>query len=159
MSLSWYLARFMAVVIVMISASFGASVVQAHDGHAHHPSVPAASVSTVPFQDLAPPVAQFVGVAVEATSTRVVSRLDPAPPLAVRALAIAAASADNGKGKGDCNGVCCSMGMVCCHSVLTPAGLVAVPALRLCSRMRTPQQADRPSLAPEALPKPPRPFA
>lgn len=48
MNLDRQLARLLAVVIVMIAATFGVSVAQAHEGHAHH-HAPAA-VETTPVQ-------------------------------------------------------------------------------------------------------------
>lgn len=135
------LARLLAAVIVMIAACLGVSAAQAHDGHvhqghAHHPAVAAAPLA---------------GSTLSAKET--VTR---AAPL------FAEAALRDGREAGDdqpCGGQCCSRGMTCCHSALTPGLLVTGPAPTPSAPVAALQQAQPPGLPPEALPKPPRSLA
>lgn len=157
MTLDRQLARLLAAVIVMIAASFGVSAAHAHEGHAHHHPM-TASAQAVPS---APTAAMVQPAPVSAEKVTEVRMVTPAALDGARTMQVVAAlaSADTREDCGGCNGVCCSMGMACCHSALTPASLVGVPALTLATTVVAPQDVLRPSLAPEALPKPPRAFA
>lgn len=159
MTLDRHMARLLAAVIVMIAASFGVSVAQAHEGHRHHhPATTASAQTTSP----APAVAKIQSASVRAEKMIVAHTVMPAGlnSIGTHLMIIAAlASEDMPNDCGGCNGVCCSMGMACCHSALTPASLVGVPALTLATTVVAPQDVLRPSLVPEALPKPPRAFA
>ncbi|MFC7661908.1 hypothetical protein ACFQWF_02225 [Methylorubrum suomiense] len=146
MNLDRQLARLLAVVIVMIAATFGVSVAQAHEGHAHH-HAPAA-VEATPVQP-AP-----VALAPAAMLAPQLAALTETPTNASTVFAVAAASAADTPDAGGCNGLCCGMNMSCCHSALTPTLQAAVPALRLATVLPAAQQDARPSLAPEALPAP-----
>ncbi|UMY17885.1 hypothetical protein MMB17_00520 [Methylobacterium organophilum] len=135
------LARLLAAVIVMIAACLGVSAAQAHDGHvhqghAHHPAVASAPLagSTLAAQE---------------TVTRAAPRF-------------AEAALRDGREAGDdqpCGGQCCSRGMTCCHSALTPGLLVTGPAPTPSAPVAALQQIQPPGLPPEALPKPPRSLA
>ena len=163
MTLDRHLARLLAVVIVMITATFSVSVAQAHEGHGHHhpaPAVSVAPVATALVQEAAMPAAAPVSVQADTTPPRVVAlATQMAPSAGQTALAVSAPNAEDCGDCGGCNGLCCGMGMVCCHSALTPASIAAALPATLAVMVPAPQQTARPSLAPEALPKPPRPFA
>ncbi|GJE25871.1 hypothetical protein [Methylobacterium organophilum] len=138
------LARLLAAVIVMIAACLGVSAAQAHDGHvhqghAHHPPVPAVASAPLAGSTLA----------AQETVTRAAPRF-------------AEAALRDGREAGDdqpCGGQCCSRGMTCCHSALTPGLLVTGPAPTPSAPVAALQQAQPPGLPPEALPKPPRSLA
>lgn len=164
MRLEWYLGRLLAVVIVMIAASFGASMAQAHEGHPYHPPVPAASaapVAAAPVQeDVKSAAAAPAAVKADSRPLGVAALVAQASPSSAKtALAVLTLSADDMGKTGGCNGHCCGKGKVCCHSALTPVSISAASPAPLAVMVRASQQAARPSLAPEALPKPPRPFA
>lgn len=163
MSLDRHLARLLAAMIVMIAASFGMSVAQAHEGHAHHHSAPAASAApaaTAPVGEAAKPASTPVTIKAETKTLGVLSLVTQAAPTVARtALVVAALDTKDCGDCGGCNGLCCGMGMVCCHSALIPASITAALPAMLAVLVPSPEQAARPSLAPEALPKPPRPFA
>lgn len=146
MTLDRHLARLLAAVIVMIAATLGVSVAQAHEGHVHHPRT--AHVSD--------PVQTAPAAAKADTST--VTAVTRQPAALVLALAAQAGADDLGR-TGGCDGQCCAMGMACCHAAVTPATLLSVPLQGASAGMPTAQQSLPPSLAPEALPKPPRSFA
>lgn len=163
MTLDRHLARLLAAVIVMIAATFSVAVAQAHEGHAHHhpaPAVSVAPVATAPVQEAAMPAAALVSVEADTTPLRVVARVTQmAPSVGQTALAVSAPNAGDCGDCSGCNGLCCGMGMVCCHSALSPASMAVGWPATLAVIVPTLQQAAPPSLAPEALPKPPRPFA
>ncbi|MFY9294845.1 MAG: hypothetical protein WAP03_29805 [Methylorubrum rhodinum] len=161
MTLDRHIARLLAVVIVMIAASFGVSVAQAHQGHAHrHASTAAAApVATAPVQ-AAKPVAAPVAVNTASKLVGAFALLAQTAPRTTRtAFAVSAFNADDCDDCGGCNGLCCGMGMVCCHSALTSACVTAALPPMLAILVPVLQQTARPSLTPEALPKPPRSFA
>ena len=163
MTLDRHLARLLAAVIVMIAATFSVAVAQAHEGHAHHhpaPTVSGAPVATAPAQEAAMPAAAPVSVKADTTPSRVVALVTQVAPSAGQtALAVSALKAGECGDCGGCNGLCCGMGMVCCHSALTSASITAAPPAPLAVMVPALQQSAHSSLAPEALPKPPRPFA
>ena len=150
MTLDRHLARLLAAVIVMIAATFGVSVAQAHEGHVHHSR---ATHASAPVQTKAP-------VAAKAEAPAAVSVIQQTRQPAAVFLALAAqADADDLGRTGGCDGQCCAMGMACCHAAVTPATLPSVPLQTISTVILSPQQSLPPSLAPEALPKPPRSFA
>ena len=152
MSLPRPLARLMAVVIVMIAAAFGASVAQAHEGHAHYPSAPAATVQH----------AASATVAVSAEAVQAVARTMTQAVVATPAdrLLSAASSRAQVPGQRPCNGVCCSMGGACCvPGAMLPAAAAALPVQTVATRLIAPTEPFLAGVAREALPKPPRSLA
>ncbi|WP_375276150.1 hypothetical protein [Methylorubrum thiocyanatum] len=148
MSLDRQLARLTAVVIVMIAAVFGVSAAQAHGGHAH--PEPAA----VTVEHVATTPAAVTSQAVQAAATRVFEAAPSVVAQAPSAKVTAKASDDR-----PCNGICCRLGASCCAAGILPS---LTPALRLTSvtsRLVFSEQRAGPSIAREALPKPPRSFA
>ena len=159
MILNRHLARLLAAVIVMIAATFGASVAQAHEGHAHH-HAPAAT--TAPVHTAAPATKAEASAPVQIASKAVpaVAGRTPATIASLIPAIATEASADDSDDCGHgCNGRCCGTGMACCHIALTSAMPAAVPMLTVSSIVMAPQQTLPTSLAPEALPKPPRTLA
>lgn len=150
MTLDRHLARLLAAVIVMIAATFGVSVAQAHEGHVHHARAPQASA---PVQAVAPAAAKTIAPAVAAAIRQA------RQPAAVILATAAQARADDLGRTGGCDGQCCAMGMACCHAAVTPAVLLSEPLQGASTVLLSAQQSLPTSLAPEALPKPPRPFA
>ena len=145
MTLDRHLARLLAAVIVMITATFGVSAAQAHEGHEHHPQAPAVAAA---------PVTESVDLSTSADASVIQQAKQPAT-----ALVAAQASTDDVGQSGGCDGRCCTTSMACCHAAVTPATL-AMPSLKtLSSLVLAPQQTVPSSLTPEALPKPPRSFA
>ncbi len=149
MTLSRQLARLMAVVIVMIAASFAASVAQAHEGHAHHASP---SMASQPVE--AAPLVSVDAVALLATITVKAVTASPSDQLASAAMPRATGASDTG-----CHGVCCSMGGACCFSGIVADAESGLLPLTMPKRLVAASQARLSSLPPEALPKPPRSFA
>lgn len=152
-------ARLLAAVIVLIAVGFGASVAQAHEGHVHHHPAAASAAPEVamPVQVAARPVAGPTAFRANPVSLGVAALVTRAAPTAAKTALSAAAI--SGVDCGGCDGVCCKLGMACCHTALTPAASTGAPALARSSAVSVPQDALRPGLAPEALPKPPRSFA
>lgn len=127
----------MAVVIVMIAACIGASLVgvssaQAHQGHAHHERSVEAPAATLTLT--------------EARSVAEGSRLT-------------VARADEAPGTRPCNGLCCLMGVSCCVPGLLPDGLAAFPSPRLSRRFAAAEDALPAGIVPDSPARPPRPFA
>lgn len=145
MNLDRQLARLLAAVIVMIAATFGTSVAQAHEGHAYH----APTTVTVQPVAAAPVVAE--------TGPAKASAFDS--PLSVVALSVSAKPGAKAPAERPCNGVCCSMGGSCCVPGILSSTILAPVDLTGGSRLVFAEQPAGPSLAREALPKPPRSFA
>ncbi|TGD97699.1 hypothetical protein [Methylobacterium nonmethylotrophicum] len=146
------LARLMAVVIVMIAACFGASVALAHEGHAHHAPAP------VKVSQAAPTVAALPAKTVQAVDATITISA-PNASVAVTAVPVSRQIIGQVPGERPCNGVCCSMGASCCALGLLPDVSLMPLALAGGSRVVFSEQPAVPSLAREALPKPPRSFA
>lgn len=148
MTLPRPLARLVAVVIVMIAAAFGASVAQAHEGHAHH-AIPAVAadhqITPTPVTEQAVAVA-FNQAAAATPTDRLLSAAAPR-----------AAVPSDGE---PCHGVCCSMGSSCCVSgAMLPAGVAALPVSTAAVRLIAVTEPFLAGIPREALPKPPRSFA
>jgi len=142
--------RLLAVVIVMIAAVFGASAAQAHEGHAHHaPAAVTVSYATPQAVALSAKILQAVDPTVSALHA----------PAAVSAVVVGDKIFAQVPGERPCNGVCCSMGVSCCAPGLLPETTLMPLALTSGRRLVFSEHPAVPSLAREALPKPPRSFA
>ncbi|ACK81905.1 MULTISPECIES: hypothetical protein [Methylorubrum] len=148
-------ARLMAVVIVMIAAVFGASAVQAHEGH-HH----VAPAAAAPLQARMPAAARApASVKPTVRLAASPSAIPVAAPPATSISVLAGAAQARGNNTDGCDGTCCAVGLGCCHAAVTSAAATTVPLRTASTVVLTGQQDLLPSLAPEALPKPPRSFA
>lgn len=152
MTLPSPLTHLLAVVIVMIAAVFGASAAQAHEGHAHHAS------AAVKVSHATPKAVALTAKAVQAVNATVTAQA-LYTPVAITALAVGGKAVAQVPAQRPCNGVCCSMGASCCAPGLLPEITLLPLALTGGSRLVFSEQPAVPSLAREALPKPPRSFA
>ncbi|WP_081397081.1 hypothetical protein [Methylorubrum extorquens] len=150
MNLDRQLARLLAAVIVMIAAVFGASAVQAHEGHHHAPA-------TVTIQPVAPAPVAAEAMPLKASPVVVASAFDS--PQSVVVLSVSAKPGAKAPAERPCNGVCCSMGASCCVPGILLSTILAPVDLTGGSRLLFAEQPAGPGLAREALPKPPRSFA
>ncbi|MCF4124848.1 hypothetical protein [Methylobacterium sp. SyP6R] len=141
MTLPRPLARLFAVVIVLIAACVGSSVVgvssaQAHQGHSHqaraHVEGPAPAAAALTLAE-----ARSVAQGPRLTA------IDPDAAPAAR----------------PCNGLCCLMGASCCVPGLLPDGLAAFPALTPARRLKAAEDAVPAGIAPDSPARPPRSFA
>lgn len=147
------LAHLMAVVIIMITAAFGASVAQAHEGHAHH-SAPAVAhhqhTQAAPVAVHAQAV-QLATVVVDQVMTAISSD---------QRLHAASARLSTPDDDEPCHGVCCSIGASCCvPGAMLPAETAALLTLTPAARLTAAAEPFLAGIAREALPKPPRSFA
>ena len=142
MRLDRQLARILGAVIVMIVAYLAPSAAKAHPGHHPAPAAVAASDAASAKSDARATVA--------------------APAAATKAIVVALYTADpdaSAPGK-MCHGVCCCLaGMSCSAHALTPDAGSAVMTRKAATLSAIPDDLARPGVDPEALPKPPRPFA
>ncbi|MEE7455943.1 hypothetical protein MPAR162_15250 [Methylorubrum populi] len=138
----------MAVVIVMIAAVFGVSAAQAHEGHAH----PAPAAVTVTYEAATP-----VAVPSQAVQAAAVSAFEADPSVVARTVDVELVA--KAPGERPCNGTCCRLGASCCATGILPSLTPAVMLTSVTSRLVFSEQPAGPSIAREALPKPPRAFA
>lgn len=139
MRLDRQLVHILVAVIALIAAYLVPSVAEAHAGHHHHEpaAVSASAVNPVEPQPTITTASAEVGTEVLAIVP------GPTTPMPAKA----------------CNGVCCGMGMACCAHALVAETGTAAPIRAAARLVRVPEFVFRPGIDPEALPKPPRPFA
>src|SRR5215510_5911311 len=134
-------AQILAAIVVLCAAWLMPSLASAHAGHSHHGAPPAAA------ENVAAPIgASDVG--------------QSAPTVVVKSeLASVAWSGKNDTSTG-CAGRCCgaAAGMPCCGAVQVPEISVA-PCVLSCHTIGFTPSVALLGLPPEALPKPPKPFA
>lgn len=128
-----YIARLMAVLIVMIIAGFVASTAQAHTGHMKDVRV-AVEVDGSP-QHFSP-----------------LAQSSESPDFF-----FAASQTDDRQGSA-CRAGCCVMGGSCCQGMTSPSASIHAPSLSH-SALFPAETPSIGSITPEALPKPPRSFA
>lgn len=160
------IVRLAAVMIAMIIAYAAPSVAQAHGGHAHHgPAM--AEAHAVAYEETAwmPAVPTVPATLSPDRVPRDAGTLEMSPAAgAVNASteastgSIKAGTTSKGCCPGGCRGSCC--GTMACHGAGILSGPSSLPTRAFIHVMLTPHDvAARPSIGPEALPKPPRPLA